>query len=294
MNTARLLAFLLASLLVSCKPAPPVIEIVFAPADGLAFTDAELESAASILRTRYAVLTRGARVVVKDGAIVTQLPPTPGIDPESLVRLGKRSGKLEFVRAVRQAEFMDRIIEFGEHPSGIRISQDGEPHLEADRRESLEVYVAAFAENDPRGAPVAPLSIGYQELTNGGKTRWRTHILDRKDALITPGIKDAVVSFDQYGRAEVAIEFSEEAANAFGDLTALLVGEGLAIVLDDTVQSVPRVMERIGDGSAVIMIGSAGSPESKAREADALANVLRSGAIPHPLQIRSIRQISPL
>ena len=75
--------------------------------------------------------------------------------------------------------------------------------------------------------------------------------------------------------------------NLFEDITAKNVGRRLAIVLDDTVYSAPRIQERIGGGRAVI------TGSFDIREARDLTIVLRAGALPAPVTIAEERTVGP-
>ena len=67
----------------------------------------------------------------------------------------------------------------------------------------------------------------------------------------------------------------------------------MAIVLDDYVQSAPRINEKIGGGSARITMGRAGGKSFDEWLADAqtLALVLKAGALPAPVTVGEIRQV---
>lgn len=75
----------------------------------------------------------------------------------------------------------------------------------------------------------------------------------------------------------VAIQFDDEGATMFGDLTERLKGQQLAIFVGGELISAPNVNERIGTGSAII------TGSFDLQSATALANNLNSGAIPAPL-----------
>ncbi len=107
-----------------------------------------------------------------------------------------------------------------------------------------------------------------------------------KTELTGGNLKDAEVSFNQQtGEAQVAIEFDEEGARKFEQLTEDLVGDPLAIFLDDQPISAPRVQEKITQGKAVI------SGQFTLEDAQKLAIQLNAGALPVPLEIVEQTQI---
>jgi len=104
-------------------------------------------------------------------------------------------------------------------------------------------------------------------------------------------IKDARASIDQsgmrVGSAEVDIEMNARGARKFASVTAANTDKFLAIVLDSTVYSAPRIIQKIPFGKAQIT-GSFTMEEAKN-----LAIVLRAGALPAPVKIIEERVVGP-
>ncbi len=101
-------------------------------------------------------------------------------------------------------------------------------------------------------------------------------------------LKDAqarVRSSDQQG--EVLLDFDSEGAKLFAAATAANVGKPLYIVIDQEIISAPTVKTAINDGSAVI------EGSFTAKEANDLAILLRSGALPVSFEIMEKRSIGP-
>ncbi|MBU0705625.1 protein translocase subunit SecD [Patescibacteria group bacterium] len=89
--------------------------------------------------------------------------------------------------------------------------------------------------------------------------------------------KSASVTYDQIGAPQVAIQFDDEGANLFEELTDRLVNQQLAIFVGGELISAPRVNQKIIGGQAVITgIGSL-------QTALQLANDLNTGAIDAPI-----------
>jgi preprotein translocase subunit SecD len=89
------------------------------------------------------------------------------------------------------------------------------------------------------------------------------------------------------GNWQVAIEFTATGARIFGEITEQNVGRHLAIILDGTLYSAPRINERIPGGRAVI------TGQFTVEEARDLAIVLRAGALPAPVTILEERTVGP-
>jgi protein-export membrane protein SecD len=91
----------------------------------------------------------------------------------------------------------------------------------------------------------------------------------------------------QAGGAKVDLEMNARGARRFSSVTAANVNKFLAIVLDSTVYSAPRIIQKIPLGRAEIT-GSFTMEEAKN-----LAIVLRAGALPAPVKIIEERVVGP-
>ncbi len=101
-----------------------------------------------------------------------------------------------------------------------------------------------------------------------------------KTELTGGNLRNSEVTFNQQsGEPQVAIEFDEEGAKKFEQLTGELTGKPLAIFLDDQPISAPRVQEKISEGKAVI------SGQFTLEQAQKLSIQLNAGALPVPLKI---------
>jgi preprotein translocase subunit SecD len=89
------------------------------------------------------------------------------------------------------------------------------------------------------------------------------------------------------GNWQVAIEFTPNGTRVFGEITEQNVGRHLAIILDGTLYSAPRINERIPGGRAVI------TGQFTVDDARDLAIVLRAGALPAPVTILEERTVGP-
>ncbi|HXH83067.1 MAG TPA: protein translocase subunit SecD [Candidatus Tectomicrobia bacterium] len=89
------------------------------------------------------------------------------------------------------------------------------------------------------------------------------------------------------GSWQVGIEFTAAGGRIFEQITEQNVGRRLAIILDGTVYSAPRINERIPQGRAVI------TGQFTVEEARDLAIVLRAGALPAPVTILEERTVGP-
>lgn len=112
------------------------------------------------------------------------------------------------------------------------------------------------------------------------------YLLQRAAAVTGRDIKNARPSQDQNNRPAVSFSLKAEGASKFEKVTGGNIGKYLAIVLDNRVQSAPRIDGRISDSG--IITGSF-TPE----RANDLALILRSGALPAGLVYLEERTVGP-
>lgn len=124
------------------------------------------------------------------------------------------------------------------------------------------------------------------------ETIGKTAVMEFKDESGTTrmggqDLKTAKEQIENGNRNVVAIEFTDEGAKKFADLTASNVGHKISILLDGEVLTAPVVNEPITGGKAIIT-GSRSLEEAKS-----LAILLRSGALPVKLKVMEVRTIGP-
>lgn len=100
-------------------------------------------------------------------------------------------------------------------------------------------------------------------------------------------ITKAFVGTDEFQKPQVNIEFSAAGGKEFNTVAAKLYQKNLAIVLDNVVQSAPRIQERSYNGAAVI------TGNFTADEANSLALVLQTGALPVKLEMSDVQTVGP-
>jgi len=101
-------------------------------------------------------------------------------------------------------------------------------------------------------------------------------------------LKSAMLTFNsQTNEPQVALEFNDEGAKLFGEITTRNVGKPVAIFLDGVPISIPTVQEAITSGKAVI------TGKFNLKEAKELAQRLSAGALPVPIKLISQQNIGP-
>ncbi|MBQ3078894.1 MAG: protein translocase subunit SecD [Clostridia bacterium] len=96
------------------------------------------------------------------------------------------------------------------------------------------------------------------------------------------GVYEAMVNF----------ELTKESAKVFSDATERLRGQYISINLDGEAISSPRVTERIPGGNVSITMGGAQGYENAMKEAENLATLIMSGALPLDIEESETRAIS--
>ena len=115
--------------------------------------------------------------------------------------------------------------------------------------------------------------------SKGGPPVFSRPYLVRKEAALTGDVlQDARVNYTEFSEVYVGVTFDSKGAKEFGRITSANVGKFMAIVLDGTVYSAPRINEPILGGRAQI------TGNFTTDEANDLAIVLRAGALPAPMR----------
>ncbi len=134
------------------------------------------------------------------------------------------------------------------------------------------------AENIPKEYEVAWIFIRIKQKTDivPPSDEWKSTGLSGKYLARAEVTEDMNV-----GQIQVSLKFDDEGTKLFSDITTRNVNKPVAIFLDGTPISIPRVNEPITSGSAVITGGFT------LTEAKLLAQRLNSGALPVPVELVS-------
>ncbi len=129
------------------------------------------------------------------------------------------------------------------------------------------------------------------EAEVGGRTARALYVVGKVPLMKGSEVATAQMRMDldaaRPGAPGVSFTLTSRGGALFGDITGANVGRRLAIVLDGKIQSAPNILERIPRGQGSIT-GSFSEDE-----AQNLAIVLRSGALPAPVNIADERTVGP-
>lgn len=134
-----------------------------------------------------------------------------------------------------------------------------------------------------RVPPGSKLMEGLETGPNGEKTYY---VVRKKIEVAGEHLVDAQPTFSE-GRPVVSFRFDAVGGRIFGKVTSQNINKALAIVLDDKVVSAPNIRSAILQGSGEISGGFT------VDEANDLALVLRSGALPTSITFLEERSVGP-
>jgi len=267
------------------------------------------------IRNRVDKLAVAEPTIIRKGSdIIVELPGLKPEDFERVKRLIGQTAQLEFKIVDDGSDYMTKKIlglaqvKKDQYP-GLEVEHDGwtekdngKPHsdvyLKAKDRKTIEKF---FNDLPPEDQVPADHEIGY-ELENarndeGQETQdrfWRSYYLHRRAQLTGEYIADSDWNVDpQTMHPEVNLTFDRRGADIFEQVSGQNVGRKMAIILDDKINSAPVLESKIGGGRARITLGGLSSPEAMRQEAMDLVAVLRTGALPAPLEWKSETQVGP-
>ncbi len=288
--------------------------------------DDAVNRAISIIRDRVDRYGVTEPSIQKQGArrVIVELP---GIDdPDRIRGLLKGTARLEFHLMIDPAEnvrTLQRIIAYYEDTvdsTDVGADADttfdvsalldptatssGNKLLDVMRPSGQGVIFAQVVENDtaavnlllseravidliPRGVSFMYTSAPVGETADGFEVY---NLLGVQDEVKLEGdvITDARVDFDQLTNIpEVSMTMNSEGARRWAQLTGANVGKQVAIVLDGVVYSYPNVLQKINGGRSNIT-----NLDSQA-EAQDVVTVLKSGALPAPVEIVQESTVGP-
>ncbi len=208
-------------------------------------------------------------------------------------------GFLEF-RMVheRSMELTDRLMVEGKSPAGYRIeSVAGGSFYRPTGEVAASARDATFlAEQGRFETPDPRYEFLLEEVEVQGRILYRPHFVNRHPVIRSRDLKNSMLEFDSLNQPVVGLEFTARGARRFGEVTEQYAPGGtlnasgerlLAIVIDGTLYSAPRIREPIYGGRAQI------TGSFSVTEARRLVNVLRSGALPTRVKIVEKRYVAP-
>jgi preprotein translocase subunit SecD len=140
--------------------------------------------------------------------------------------------------------------------------------------------------------------VGFYSVEDdeGGKvTRsyYRTEYLFAQVEVSGEHLARSGVFYKDSGEPYVSLTFNAQGATLFAQVTEKHVGDYLAIMLDDDINSAPVIKEVIAGGSASITLGGNRSASELLQEAQSLVTVLTHGAYKAPVHKVQDHEVGP-
>ncbi|MCW5834712.1 MAG: protein translocase subunit SecD [Labilithrix sp.] len=274
---------------------------------------------------------REASVTTRDEDIIVEVPGSNRAQFEEIKEIIRKTARLEFKMVDDEADFFGKVDE-KTVPEGIEIRIENAPLGEVNgqkqsaRRQFFSIKIPAELDGkstkEDEVARIKAMQIALDKLKDFVKTLdvpddhtvgyektedydpdtghstedgWRTFYLRSRADVTGEYITDAQRAIDQKSgvpEVYVAITFSPAGADRFEQITGDNINRRFAIILDDTINSAPVIRSKIGGGRASITMG-AGDPDQQLKSAEKLEMVLRSGALPAPIQLSNESIIGP-
>jgi protein-export membrane protein SecD/preprotein translocase SecF subunit len=251
--------------------------------------DGSLEQAEKVVRSRIDKWGVSEPSINRraDKSIMVQLPGFK--DPDKAKELLGRTAQLKF--KLVDEEFRGFTALEGKLPPGIVMERRGNSGALAIVGEDKDAIVALAQPLVPEGRE---LLFEETPLAGGKKVRYTGQVLKAATELSGEDVLDATVTYDPNSLTNdpvVSLKFTPTGGKRFADITGGNIGRRMAIVLDDVIVSDPVIQAKIAGGSAQITLGSAEAFNVKQEQANQLALILRSGALPAPITILEERQV---
>ncbi|MBL8719620.1 MAG: protein translocase subunit SecD [Myxococcales bacterium] len=256
---------------------------------------------------------REAAVTTRDEDIIIEVPGEEEATFEQIKQIVSQTARLEFKILDDQADFFGKV-DYVAHPlpeggtlqnelAPVGLGADKQPksapshylrlikkkdETMQDALKRVKAYIATLGVPDDR-------QVGFGEYDDidavtgkKGPVGWRTYYMERRAEVTGEYITDAQVATDQNKGPQleyyVALTFSPTGADKFQKVTKDNVKKRFAIILDDKVDSAPVIQTEIGGGHASITLGSNQDKKEQLDAAKKLEMVLRSGALPAPIE----------
>lgn len=214
-------------------------------------------------------------------------------DPDEAKALLGRTAQLEFQMCADESKVLDELKELPEEIKIVRSTYQKKDNAAAGKDIYLESKDLYALKRFLTGKIPAELVVKYGELEKKGERWYRTYLLERRVELTGDYLTDARVAPGSAEKPQpyVSLEFNPQGALLFEDITGRNVGNRMAIVLEEMVDSAPVIQSRIAGGRAQITLGGMKTPQEILIEAKNLALVLKAGALPAPVTIREERSV---
>lgn len=242
-----------------------------------------LEQAREIIRNRVDEFGVAEPIIQIEGSdrILVQLPGVK--DPDRAIQLIGKTALLEY-------KIVDESMNVGQLDSMVESVRADVGFTNNFTRSQLNALNEALKDQLPKGTEI---SFQKDRDPRSDETMITPFLLRADTVLTGQALEDARVTTNPTNnQPQVSLTFNRQGAEDFERITGANVGKRLAILLDGVVISDPYIREKIPAISrgATITLGQ-GSRRQLLEEAKDLSLVLRSGALPAPVEILENRTV---
>src|SRR5215471_8612418 len=235
---------------------PNTYTIRLKPPQEQAYRQQSVDQAINTIRNRIDQLGVGEVVIQRHGGpgedeVLVQLPDVT--DPARVKNIMQSTAQLEL-----------KLVDSGPYPSQAAAAQN---------------YGGVI----PANLEVLP------SVERGSSSEGSYYVVQQIASVSGRDLKGAYPSRDETGHPAVSFNLNADGAQRMGRTTEENVGKMLAIVLDNKIQSAPRINSRITD-SGIITGGAGGFSPQAAQD---LALILRSGALPASIKYLDEEVVGP-
>jgi preprotein translocase subunit SecD len=197
--------------------------------------------------------------VIQEHGVTTEytiLIQLPGVDDPARVK--------EIIRSTAMLEL--KLVDPGMGPFSTR-----------------EAALSQFNNQVPEGKELVQ-SVRRASAQQDGEEGW--YLVNKVASITGRDLRTARPGTDEFGKSAVSFTLTTDGANRFERVTEENIGKKLAIILDGRIQSAPVIQSRIRDSGQITGTFSQ-------EQANDLALILRSGALPASMVTQEERTVGP-
>lgn len=231
----------------------------------------------------------------------------PGVSKDQMAMVRERIGqtaRLTFRIVDDKSDFFstakgdlaDFKESYPEKSKGVEIVKyGGRYQVRADKKSHVVSFIHYLQKTDKFPDDHV---VGYYFVEEGDagkvlKSYYRTEYMLAEVRVSGEHLARARVFYKQSGEPYVSLTFNSQGAGLFGEVTTENVGNYMAIMLDDDINSAPVIKEAITGGAAQISLGGNKSSNEILREAQSLVTVLTHGAYKAPVHKIQDHEVGP-
>jgi preprotein translocase subunit SecD len=253
-----------------------------------------------------------ASLTVRDEDLIIEVPGEDERQFAELRDIIAQTARLEFKMVDDDTDFFDQVSKSEVLPKGVTFPVENAPvgkSAGGEKRSKANHYarITRGEHEDMRDALLrlkewtssltvdADHEIGFGKLMEYNEEKdafedvgWRTYYLFSKAEITGDMVREASAQPDDSGKGlggwHVRMEMTPKGGDIFEEITGRNINRRFAIILDGKVESAPVIITKIPGGIATITMGS-GNPEQQLADSRKLELVLKSGALPAPIEI---------